>query len=192
MRWTGAAFPAGGGGEFRRRSVLPDCLLPLEGRRALLLVAPDARRACLGSDPRQAASRRPERHRLDGLLRRVMERHVNSCFVMVVIAEGSPAGGGGRLGDGHGVRRLLRSARVHPALRPGIGDPLSRAFACGRGRVLAPARFARLIARARRTQDAPRLSAESGSFRMARRGRLLRAVRDDAGRPGRLLRRVME
>ena len=32
---------------------------------------------------------------------------------------------------------------------PGRRDPLSRAFACGRGRVFAPARFARLIARAR-------------------------------------------
>ena len=32
---------------------------------------------------------------------------------------------------------------------PGGRDPLSRAFACGRGRVSAPARFARLIARAR-------------------------------------------
>ena len=43
---------------------------------------------------------------------------------------------------------LLRSVR--PAASCAAGrDPLSRAFACGRGRVFAPARFARLIARAR-------------------------------------------
>ena len=55
----------------------------------------------------------------------------------------------------------FRSARVHPALRSGIGDPLPRAFACGRGRVSAPARFARLIARTRggrRTHFACRLN----------------------------------
>ncbi|MCY3670921.1 MAG: hypothetical protein OXH14_07545, partial [Alphaproteobacteria bacterium] len=46
--------------------------------------------------------------------------------------------------------------------------------------------------RTRQAQGAPRLSAESGSFRMARRGRQLRAVRDDAGWTGRLLRHVME
>ena len=34
-------------------------------------------------------------------------------------------------------------------------DPLSRVFACGRGRVFAPARFARLIARARQPPGAP-------------------------------------
>ena len=36
-----------------------------------------------------------------------------------------------------------------PRRRPGGRDPLPRAFACGRGRALAPARFARLIARTR-------------------------------------------
>ena len=36
-----------------------------------------------------------------------------------------------------------------PRRRPGGRDPVPRAFACGRGRVFAPARFARLIARAR-------------------------------------------
>ena len=48
-------------------------------------------------------------------------------------------------------------------------DPDSR-VSCARlrrrGRVSAPARFAHLIARARQMQGAPRLSAESGSFRM--------------------------
>ena len=47
-------------------------------------------------------------------------------------------------------------------------DPNSR-VSCARlrlrGRVSAPARFAHLIARARQMQGAPRLSAESGSFR---------------------------
>ena len=43
-----------------------------------------------------------------------------------------------------------------PCRRPGGWDPLSRAFACGCGRVSAPARFARLIARARgQTPGAP-------------------------------------
>ena len=98
----------------------------------------------------------------------------------------------GRLDDGHGVLRLLSFGSRSTRQARHRSDPLSRAFACGRGRVSAPARFARLIARARQAQGAPRLSAESGSFRMARRGRLLRAVRDDAGWTGRLLRRVME
>ena len=92
---------------------------------------------------------------------------------MVVITEGSPAGGEGedRVGKGHG-RRLPGSARVHPALRPGIGDPLSRAFVCRRGRVSAPARFVRLIARARgkrRTHLARRLN--RGRSAPDRRGR---------------------
>ena len=105
--------------------------------------------------------------RRGGLLRRVMECHINLCFVMVVLAEGFLAGGRGegRVGKGHG-----RAAPSFGSCSSGAparlwSDPLPRAFACGRGRALAPARFARLIARARRMQDAPRLSAESGSVR---------------------------
>ena len=55
---------------------------------------------------------------------------------------------------------------------PSGSDPLSRAFACGRGRVSAPARFARLIARARggrRTHLACRLN--RGRSAPGRRGR---------------------
>ena len=55
---------------------------------------------------------------------------------------------------------------------PDRSDPLSRAFACGRGRVSAPARFAHLIARARgrhRTHLACRLN--RGRSAPGRRGR---------------------
>ena len=49
-------------------------------------------------------------------------------------------------------------------------DPLPRAFAYGRGRVFAPARFARLIARARgQAPGAPPLSAPLGVFSSRRR-----------------------
>ena len=85
------------------------------------------------------------------LLRRVPECHIYSCFVMVATAEGFPAGGegGDLVGKGHG-----RAAPSFGSCSSGAparlrSDPLPRAFACGRGRVSAPARFARLIARTR-------------------------------------------
>ena len=55
---------------------------------------------------------------------------------------------------------------VHPAACSGR-PPFSR-VSCACGRAFAPARFARLIARASRTQGALHLSAESGSIRPGR------------------------
>ena len=70
-----------------------------------------------------------------------------------------------RVGKGHG-RRLLRSARVRPALWPGRERPFI-ARICGRARARVGAGAVRApdCPRAGQAQDALRLSAESGSFR---------------------------
>ena len=84
---------------------------------------------------------------------------------------------GGRRGRGSGRERAWAAAPRFSSrsVRPGIGATLYRAhLRAGAGGRSAPARFARLIARARgKRQDALRLSAESGSFRTgpARAGR---------------------
>jgi len=93
---------------------------------------------------------------------------------MVVIAEGLLAGGEGygRLDEGHGARRLLSCGSRSTRQARHRGDPLSRVFACAGGRVSAPARFARLIARMRgrhRTHFACRLN--RGRSAPGRRGR---------------------
>ena len=102
-----------------------------------------------------------------GLLQYVMECHINSCFVMVVLAEGFLSGGGGegRVGKGHGAAPSFGSCSSGAPARH-RSDPLSRAFACGRGRAFgAGAVRTPDCPRTRQAPDAPRLSAESGSFR---------------------------
>ena len=87
----------------------------------------------------------------------------------VMAAEGLLAGGEGDVGvdDGHGMRRLLRSVRVHPAPRPGYGATLRSARICVRARAGVGAGAVRApdCPHARQAQDALRLSAESGSVR---------------------------
>ena len=118
--------------------------------------APDCPRARQAEDALRLSAE-PESIRMRvgaGRLRPVMECHIYSHFVMVAAAKDFLAGGGGegRVDDGHG-RGSFVPARVRRGFadRPPRhrSDPLPRAFACGRGRVLAPARFARLIARVR-------------------------------------------
>ena len=75
---------------------------------------------------------------------------------LLMLCHGSDGGRppGGRRGRGSGRERTWAAAPSFGSCSSGAparhrSDPLSRAFACGRGRVSAPARFARLIARAR-------------------------------------------
>ena len=75
---------------------------------------------------------------------RVMECHIYSCFVIVVAAEGFLSGGEGGGRDRTWAAAPSFGSCSSPAQARHRSDPLSRAFACGRGRVLA-----RLIARAR-------------------------------------------
>ena len=110
-------------------------------------------------------------------------RHVMECHDLHARGAYAAARPGMGCGDLPGSDSCLSSARLFPSApvsfhpprrrRTGIGATLlSRAFACGRGRVSAPARFARLIARARggrRTHFACRL--KRGRSAPGRRGR---------------------
>ena len=139
------------------------CVRARAGVSAGAVRAPDCPRARQAEDALRLSAE-PESARMRvgaGRLRPVMECHIYSHFVMVATAKGFLAGGEGegRVDDGHG-RGSFVPARVRRGRRRGFAnrpprlwsDPLPRAFACGRGRALAPARFARLIARARGRQ----------------------------------------
>ena len=94
-----------------------------------------------------------------------------SCFVMRAVSAGlsarasfqaaaraSAAGAGLAAGSASGAGRgRLRSSAPPSRQRAGRASLFCARFACGRGRVSAPARFAHLIARARRRTHLSRL-----------------------------------
>ena len=110
-----------------------------------------------------------------GRLQPVMECHIYSHFVMVAAAKGFLAGGEGegRVDDGHGRGSFVRLVFIQCSGPASERPFIARICVRARARVSAGAVRAPDCAHARQMQDAPSLSAESGSVRTgpARAGR---------------------